>query len=461
MKLLRLLFKSNITDIVSLTFSDRTYYIRIVFKSNARPLLEYRFCRMKQKKRNNVISSIDNNKSLLEDILGQMEKIKSSWKYAYVIIACLSINHAIRNAEIPWTNPRIFTLLLANMAQGRSHTIKTSTRYFIPEEILIYVNKATPIDLVSILPVNDMRDYSVIVIEDFDYSLTKRLSAIHSFICSAYDQIPWWYGDGLNRFTIPANNIKVSIIASASIYVLSDLFTGTKYRKLKKYLLLDILSRMIIVSGYLDLRKECCPLPQSKFKYFISSLRESSLARDKFLFENNSIRNEVINYVENVVSGLNDECLKSIFSRLHQHVVKIAASHSVLRNDNVIDDSDIDFALDLFDELMPHQIRVLRKVLINTQHSARDIQIIRRICEKFNKADGPINLRSLYRGLGISKEKLVEILRKNFGQKIRFVSDGRSLLVCNKKGTLYCNKCKFRLQCIDRDFILKHIIPYK
>ncbi|MEX0567632.1 MAG: hypothetical protein Q6363_000530 [Candidatus Njordarchaeota archaeon] len=411
-------------------------------------------------KSNHIRSTINDPKISLEDILDLVEKSSSSWKHAYVIIACLAINHSIRDADIPWTNPRILAVLLADMAQGTSHTISLATKYFVPKEDIVYINKPKPVDLASILPIGENSRYPIIVIEGFDYSLSKRSTAIHSFISSTYDQTPWWYTDGINRFMIPAESMKISMIATASPFILTNIFKKMRLKNIKKYLLLDTLSRMIIIPGRLDL-KDSPPLLSSKFRYITKYLRNSPLSREKFRFENNDIKNEVIWYLEQISPKFDNTFIKNTFSRLHHHIIKIAVSHTVLRYDNVINDSDIDFALDLLDDMLPYKIKTLQNILVNSLRSTRNEHIIKRIRETLHNADGPIKVRSLYRKLGITKEKLIRLLNQTFGKKIKFISDGRSLLVCSKLGTERCNTCMFRLQCIKRDSILKHIVSHK
>ncbi len=397
----------------------------------------------------------------LEDVLRKISKYYPEISNTLAILICLVVNHAISYAKIPVTSPQLYVMIDSNFSQEKSFIVKLFTKYMVPENWYANLYNPSMKKIISLFwPRKGVVKPPILVIEDFDYSFINNPVEMHSFISATYDDIPWWTYSENMRSIVPINTSGVSLLAIASRYVFGDASILLSGDDTYKYLLIDILSRMLVVSGRIHINRLLdIPKDIKIVKIIAEKISGHSLAFSKFEFENSSIKNDIIAFCEEKMDENRDNIsVKSALSRLYEHTVKIAVAHAVSRLDNKIEESDIDFATDILEKILPLKINMVQELLLKITKDYRERILISRLIRIMKKFKQPVRLREIYRKLGITKEEAKVLLKKVYGEKIRYVYDGRSCLVCTKFGTDDCLSCRYRLQCINKRDIVKMLL---
>lgn len=396
----------------------------------------------------------------LEDIIEKIGKYYRGLSDTFAILTCLAVNHAISFARMPVASSRLFVALDSSFSHEKSFIIRTFAKYMIPENWYAHLYKPSVEEIVFLFwPKKGVVKPPILILEDFDYSFIKNPAGIHSFISAVYDDIPWWFYSEKTNSIVPVDVSGISLLADISrkIFCESSLLLDDE---IHKHFLVDIFSRMVIVRGRVNLDSLLRAPDELKIiRSIIGWISEHPYMFLRFEFEHTSVKKEVLDFCEEKISENRDDTfIMSAVSRLYEHVIKIAVAHAACRLDNTVDDNDIDFAIDIIDRILPIKIKMIRDILFIIAREYGEKILINRLVRIMKKFRQPIRLREIYRRLGITKEETKILLKKVYGEKVRYVYDGRSCLVCCKIGSEDCLSCRYRLQCVDRKDIVKKLL---
>ncbi len=388
----------------------------------------------------------DTRRDIIEEYIRYASKHAPGWEEAHALIASMVVSHAIRDARIPWTRPQIFLMLVAPPGKGKKFVIDLAVSSIIPRGWASRVRDIRPIDMVSTLTRSDLNATPILIVEEFGYCLTSDYTAVHSFVLSAYCGEAWRYRSKAGTIVVPSEYMRLSMLVSMSPHILSGLMPRRGKASRFKHMATDIVSRMLITSGSLDLRRASDFVPESDLSSAVALLRRSRVSHARFEFDSSNTKNEILSYAEDA-KRKHEGLIGMVFSRIHEHIVKLAAAYSASKHTTIIGPESAEFAIGMISRILPDILSVADATIrfVKGVEKAKDLRTkIRKILKR---STGPMNLRDLYRRLGITKEEILDTLKSIYGSSIRLIVDGRSTLVCDKAGTEYCARCPYKLKC--------------
>jgi len=361
-----------------------------------------------------------NEGGLIEEYAKYAQQYAPRWTTAHYVLAALAVNHAIRNARIPMSRggPRIYALLIAPTSAGKGLTYSIAESSILPESWTLHLSIATPEGLAeALLDERELPEPPIIAMSEFGQSLATEYSRIQQFILESYDGRPWISKTKSNPIRVPAHRTRISFVGMTTPEPLLD--PNLPRNLIYRYAVSGLMARMILLTG--DIRYSEVPdyiEPRREFAEAVAYVSQTPIAHSQFRMPI-QLRHEIGAFVDEIHDKYQE--LRGVFGRLGEHIIKLAAAFAASRLEDIIEEQDVDSAIDILRDVIPSVAKLVGDILSTTPQEIRVETLERRLYRLLRERAGnkPIPLRDAYRSLHVRKDDLLRLIDELEDDRIR------------------------------------------